>query len=366
MKHPSTIRRPLPGVLRAFPFLLAILVLGSCLSREARLNRAWKDNPSFRIGYWGAGWKTRPLALRTAAAPSELVEKIRIENQIQGFDERPEAAPPLAELTAALASLEASLPGPVRDLLEERLVGVFCVRELGGTGYADVVYDREGNERFGLVVLDVDVLREQTANRWATWKEQSIFRPPGVGDPVVRVRIEESEDDTTENAVRFILLHELGHVLGMVSRAHPSWVDWQSGKPVSLEQSFVRLSWRSGGEDGFHSRFDGAFPQRTAVRAYGFDRSEIPAGRIPETYRNLARNTDFPTLPAAQSPWEDFAESFATYVHVVLDGRPRVVTVWEGGNPVLSQSPCWGSARCAARELFMRGWMADPLQPRSH
>ncbi len=66
---------------RSHACLLGILVLipllfSSCLSREKRLNRAWKKNPSFRIAYWGTGWKALPLAQRSSAAPAvrDLIE----------------------------------------------------------------------------------------------------------------------------------------------------------------------------------------------------------------------------------------------------------------------------------------------------
>ncbi len=264
MTFPLSTLHPYVRGLRVALILVAHLLVFACLSQEERLNRSYKDNPSFQISYWGTGWTSKTLSERTGTAPAELVEKIRSENRIQGFDERPEPAPPLPEVAGALASIEASLPAPVRGLLEERLVGVFCVRELGGTGYADVVYDREGREHYGLIVLDVDVLRKRTANDWATWKERSIFQPPGEEDATVDVRIEEPADDTVENAVRFILLHELGHVLGMASGVHPSWVDWMDGKPLSPDAPFVRISWRPQGESDFQSRFNRSPADRAA------------------------------------------------------------------------------------------------------
>ncbi len=341
-------------------FIALFLALSSCLATKPSLQGAWKANPSFQIGYWGTDWKDVPLSKRLHPAPGELVEKIRIENEMEGFEERPEPSKPLAEMGYALEALEESLPPPVRRLLEERLVGVFCVRDLGGTGYADVVYDREGDETYGLIVLDGDVLRKRTANDWATWKESSYFRQAAGSGISVEARIEAPQNDSVENAVRFILLHELGHILGMVSRVHASWIDWQAGKPVSLDDPFVALSWRPGRNTVFESRFDDIFPQRKEIRAYGFERSNLPDSEIPDTYENLLRHSDFPSLPAAQSPWEDFAESFATYVHVVLDGRLRETRVTRNGQTILVVPSCWGTDRCAGKQAFMKGWMEDP------
>ena len=361
--HQLLLNRLHPGWILGLFFLS--VTFSSCVTTKTPLQQAWEDNPSFQIGYWGEEWKDVPLSDRLRPAPAELVEKIRIENEIEGYPEIPEPADPFPDMASALASLVERLPLPILNLLEERLVGVFCVHDLGGTGYADVVYDRQGREHYGLVVLDVDVLRKRTANDWATWKESSYFRPEPESGISLEVRIEDPPNDTVENAVRFILLHELGHVLGMVSEAHPSWVDWQSGKPVPLDDPFVALSWLPGRDTPFESRFDEAFPQRKAIRAYAFDRSELSGSDIPETYGNLLHHSDFPTLPAAQNLWEDFAESFATYVHVVLDGRPREARISRDGETVLLAPSCWGTERCAPKQAFMEAWMEDPAPPQT-
>jgi hypothetical protein len=75
-------------------------------------------------------------------------------------------------------------------------------------------------------------------------------------------------------------------------------------------------------------------------------------------YRNLAR-TNFPTMYAATNPGDDFAESFANYVHTRLLGRPFEVSVLEDGRERFRYSACWEEPRCA-RKRAMIEWLLLP------
>jgi hypothetical protein len=69
-------------------------------------------------------------------------------------------------------------------------------------------------------------------------------------------------------------------------------------------------------------------------------------------------------LQSAISQWEDFAESFATYVHVVLDKRPWQATIASKGNTVTIIDSCWQEIRCMTKKAFMEKWFADPREYR--
>jgi hypothetical protein len=77
--------------------------------------------------YWGTDWKNRPLAQRLAPAPQPLVDYILMDNQLNGFEERPSAAEPTAVFQRVLAGLLDELTPPVRALAEKNIIGVFLV-----------------------------------------------------------------------------------------------------------------------------------------------------------------------------------------------------------------------------------------------
>jgi hypothetical protein len=148
-----------------------------CTSQQKKLWVKWKKNPCWAIRYWGTDWKQVPFEKRIKEAPPELIDKISFENEIQGFQEKPEPLKPSPHIYNALKSIRSTLPKNIIDTLENQFIGVFSVKNLGGSGYTDVVYDNQGNEKYALIVLDSDILANWTANEWATWKANSTFKP---------------------------------------------------------------------------------------------------------------------------------------------------------------------------------------------
>lgn len=342
-------------------FSILILVFASCRSTREILKAKWEKNPCKGIDYWGERWKQIPFTARLREAPAELIEKIHIENEFQGFKERPKPIRPSLELFSAMKSIEESMPENLRAIMEERFIGIFAVKELGGTGYADAVYDLEGNEIYGLIVLDVDVLMKKKANKWATWKANSTFNPRSTGKIKLKAIIEEEENNTVVNAVRFILLHEMGHIFGMVTKSHSSWIDWFVKKKIDMNYPFQKLSWQLTEDNKIISFFDENFPERKYIRVYSFEKAKLTNEQIPSTFNNLVDQTNFPNLYAAQSLWEDFAESFATYFHVIIDKRPWQIIIEQKGKPEIVIRSCWNEERCRIKKEYMKRWFENPL-----
>lgn len=327
---------------------------------QARLKQQIAGHATLHIEFWGMDWTGLPLAERVHPAPEKVIEKIQLENRLYGFKERPEAVSPSPEIATALDSIRMRMPDTILRILEDRLIGIFTVNHLGGTGYSEVVYNAEKHEHYGIIVVDAAVLKQKRANEWASWKINSMFRPGTDRSLKVRAILEKDRDNTVVNAIRFILLHEIGHILGMATAVHPSWLVWQGGQRVDLSAGFVHLSWKNGAGHTFVSRFDDRFPERAAIKAYAFGKARLTVSQIPLVYAGLEKHTNFHTLYACESPWEDWAESFATYFHVVIDQRPWQVVIEQADRPVRVIKSCWGQARCLDKEAFLRSWFKNP------
>ncbi len=347
-------------------FSVSISVSASSKSRRAILKEKWEKDPSVKIGYWGDKWKKTPLAERIKEAPTEVIEKLHFYNKFDGFDERPSTAKPPPELSKALKSVESSMPDKLKAILNEGFIGIFSVKELGGTGYVCAVYNKEGNEKYGLIVLDVDVLMKKKANEWATWKENSGFRPKPDGKVKLKAVIEEEENNTVVNAFRYIILHEMGHVLGMVTKSHPWWTDWFVKKKVKMDFPFQWFSWAIMGKNKVRSLFDDKFPERKYIKYYAFENAKLTSEQIPAIYNKLIKYTNFPSLYAAQNMYEDFAESFATYFHVVMDKRPWQIIIEQDGQPEIVIQSCWEEERCKRKKEYMKRWFENPLAVDTH
>ena len=320
---------------------------------KACATKAVKNHVVKSMAYWQHAF-ARPVDERIGPVPPEVVDFLKLQNIADGFPEKPHAAPIAADFLRDLRAALAELPDPVKRRLNAKLAGIYLVDDLGGTGFTDQVYDARATAVAGYVVLDMAVLNRHIANSWATWKENTPFKAqPGFR---LAVEIETGANNDRKNAIQYILLHELGHVLAIGENIHPSWdVKPQDVRSLSAFP-FAHASWTVKG-DRYASRFDAAFPQRRKVVFYL--EPKLQAGQMPATYGNLAR-TNFSTLYAATSPGDDFAEAFANYVHTVLMKKPFAIRIYRDGTLVKTYRPCWEQARCAFKRKLLEQFLAVP------
>ena len=315
-----------------------------------------RTHPVRSISYWQQSDQLKPRKINIGPAPQELIEFMHLDNAFQGYSERPV---PVNQDSAILRDVEkamASLPRTVRRIAEKRLFYIALVRDLGGgTGYMDVVSGTDGSAAGGFIVLDEDAL-SRTANAWASWRESSAFVPDA--DWSIEVRIETPDNDNRVNAIRYILLHELGHVVDAVLGV----TQIGGGNTQNIaDNGFYVLSWTHPPPsqetvlpgDINRSRFDDTWPDRQKLGFYSFDASAFGIADVPSVYEWL-RGTNFPTLYAASSSAEDFAESFVNYVHVVLDQRPFEIRLRQGGQSQFLAGSCWDAPRCAGKRKTMK------------
>lgn len=309
--------------------------------------RALAASPVKRLAFWKAAFAL-PLEQRVGAAPREVIDLLALDNLSHGYPEHPRASTATDELRAEVVAALEAIPEPVKRHLSERLAGILFVDDFGGTGFTDSIADEKGRKSRAFVVLDPTVLQQRTANAWATWKDNTPFKPDGRHE--LKTTIEDATDDNRRQAIQYILLHELGHVLAVGERFHPDWNLKVSDVP-NEDYPFFDLSWsldRVGNR--YVNRFDAIFPERKDVAFY-FG-AKLPAASMASTYDHLER-TNFPTLYAATHPGDDFAESFSSYVHVVMMGKPYSVVIMEGGRVVKRYGACWSEERCAAKRRIL-------------
>lgn len=311
--------------------------------------KAIREDPLVhRIQTWSE-LLARPLVERVEPAPDWLVRYITLDNIANGWPERPRAAGADPRFIADVKAAIADLPPEITRLFVDKLAGVMLVENMGGTGYTDFINAPDGGQVAGYIVLDAGVLTRLSANEWATWKENSPF----VAQPPLRIeaQIESGGRDNRRNAIQYILLHELGHVLAIGGNIHPPWDVDPKDVNEAMAYPFFELSWAiDKAKDRYVSRFDAQFTQRPNVSYY--INAKLPAADMQAVYTNLAR-TNFPSLYAATRPGDDFAESFASYVHVVLMQRPWEIRVMRADEPVTVFKACWDEERCRAKREML-------------
>lgn len=326
-------------------------------SDKACVAKAYSSHKVRNASFW-AEELAKPLGARIGPAPTALVDYIALGNMLDGFHERPATAKLDAGFIADLQAAMNEIPAEVWRLATHRLVGIYFVENLGGSGYTDYVLDKRGAPSHGFVVMDYAVLRTLQANAWATWKENTPFKAWTPGTQTLSATIAAPANNNRKSAIQYILLHELAHVISVGRNVHPNW-DAPPPLPNPIGRyPFFDLSWSvATSKKDYLSHFDAQWPQRKDVvyyRAPKLDKSDM----VP-TYQNLAK-TNFPTLYAATHPGDDFAESFVSYVHTVRMGKPWNIIIGHGDKTVLRLDSCWEEKRCAQKRKALETILAGP------
>jgi hypothetical protein len=310
-----------------------------------------RASPAKQLSTWQSAF-AKPLEERVGLAPPEVIELLTLDNLFHGYPERPHPSHVADDLRADVVAALAAMPEPVKKRLANRLAGIVFVDEFGGTGFTDSIADEGGRKTRAFVVLDPTVLEKRTANTWATWKENTPFKPDGRHE--LKATIEKAGDDVRRQAIQYILLHELGHALAVGEKFDPDW-NLRASEVPDERYPFFDLSWTlDRARDRYVNRFADPFPEFKSV-VYYFG-AKLPASGMAETYSHLER-TNFPTLYAVTHPGDDFAESFANYVHVVMMGKPFEIVISEDGRVTKRYGACWNEERCAAKRSILESFL---------
>ncbi|SMC19777.1 hypothetical protein SAMN02745857_00792 [Andreprevotia lacus DSM 23236] len=299
-------------------------------------------------------WRARlalPLTQRAATAPQHFIDYFSYANALTGNPRqlRPVALP--TDFLADVAQAITELPATLQQRLASKLLGIYFVAGLGSTGLTDVLLDESGNIIGCFVLLDAEVLMQRTANQWASWKINIPFRP---GNANLALRIADGADNTRKTAIQHILLHEFAHVLSTGEAILPDW--WRSSAELgnTADYAFLQLAWTISADKRIVPTLANTLPLLDKVD-YAGDRP-LAATDVQPVYQALAQSA-FPTLYAATSVYDDFAESFAVYVHTELLGRPFETTLSDGTRTVLQFNATDWLQRQPARRAFLRQYL---------
>lgn len=262
----------------------------------------------------------------------EFVKKL---NKIDGFSLIPKPTKKLEKLKKQINSINQNLPPSVEKLFSQYLLGLYFCENLGGTGISGFVYDKDGSEAVGgFIIIDVKWI-EQEANKWISQKENTVFIAKKSS---LKIQIEEEKQNIPQNALRYILLHEFGHILSVVKKEVP---DFRLKKRNFKDYRFFKNSWLSENVSVFDEE---VFPYRSYVQFYG--RKKINLDKNWKLIYEPLQKTPFPTLYGSMNPDEQFAEAFVSYVHCILDKKPWKLTIEKEGEIVFEMNNGIIEKRC--------------------
>lgn len=323
----------------------------NCLAKTECVQEKIDKHAVRKLQFWKKNLDL-PVDQRVVVASDEVLEYLYLDNLRNKILKKPIAAIEESKIRD-ISSILREMPVSVRNLFEKKLVAIIPVSNLGTSAYSEEIIDDKGNSNYGFIILDVDYLNK-TANEWAMWKEQMPFKA-GL-QYQIKLQIENASNDSIKGALEFILLHELGHIISIGTLLSPSWNTEAKYLSNAKDYPFFAESWSvDQSKNIYWSAFDEVFPQRTNIAFY--KEPKIGNSDVLATYSNLLK-TNFPTLYSSTLFSEDFADSFATYVHCEILKKPYNLQVLSSNQVVLDVPCCWETARCEKKkdilELILR------------
>jgi hypothetical protein len=320
-----------------------------CLQKELNQHSVKK------IDHWKS-YSLVPLEDRIVAAPPEIVDFVKLDNQKNEISNSPSTAVLSEEFLQDVRLAVSELPKAVKNLLNDKLVGIFLVDDLGGTGFSDSVYNKKGEPIAGFILLDASILKNKKANEWASWKEQTPFQKDQHFE--IEALIENKENNNRKSAIQYILLHEFGHVVSIGEYFHAAWNIEPNDLADTEAYKFFNQSWVTNrAQNRYDSKFDKLFFSDRTSAVYYFG-AKLKGNQMIDVY-NKVEKTDFVTLYATTNPSDDWAESFVTYVHSVLMKKPFQISIKEDGQVKKYFKLCWGTSRCAKKESIISKLFQD-------
>lgn len=259
-------------------------------------------------------WQSRSFAL-----DRERTSLLKAINEIDGIEEVPETSPLKNKFETILNEIQ--FPSSVHALSEKLIYGIYFVKGLGSSGLSAFLMDNSGRIQGGIMFLDTDLL-DKGSNDWASFKDNTAFRSA----PNESLSIQISNENNIQETLRYIILHELGHVLSVTNKYVP---DFREETRDFRKFALYKDVWESETFSPYEKTF---FPERSKIKFYRKDPSLslFPEGLM--IYRKL-KNSSFVSLYAATNADDTFAEAFVQYVYVVLEKKPYHIQLKKNGEP---------------------------------
>lgn len=203
----------------------------------------------------------------------------------------------------------ALLPPLHQRILKQHLQSISFMDNMPNTALTSPVHSGSRIKMFN-ITFRASLLGENIS-QWATWKENTCFKPADHGD--FKVRVEGGEMD----AIVYVLLHEATHIVDAVTKITPNFTDNDSiVKPTPFTQGI----WRKANLP--EEAYIDTLLERTRFRSG----QPVAISLAQEVYQKLSK-TPFPSLYGMAAWSEDIAELTTIYHLTAILKQPFYVIV---------------------------------------
>jgi len=305
-----------------------------------------------RASLWGSEWVGTPLAERAHILPRDIADSLRGGAFGAGIAGNIAPAENAEYMLDDLRAAMDSIPDAVKKLVENRLIGVYLVQGMEL---------KDGSHAAGLAIETINFFRQYSGTVILIDSESTDERPDQAlaglsfvplskyGYFALEPQLADSGSNDRITTLRTVLLHELGHVIDTDRGIVPDGFSYGAITPGC---GFTCLSWRRRGVHRYRGDLSKAMEdlERGDFKAYVL--------RLPKTLEAL-KQSNFPSLYGTVLPEEDFADSFAMYVHTVMLGQPWELTFRVDGEIKTEIGSCFTEGRCPGKRAYFDALMED-------
>ncbi|MBT3276131.1 MAG: hypothetical protein HN368_23485 [Spirochaetales bacterium] len=300
----------------------AALILAACATRPSLLEQL-EQLPVKHLSFYNFDPST-PIKDRITDVPAELLGLYS-----DSDDTELRSYKLTADEKKQIEDTFSRLPDRHREVLEKRLIGVYCVENFIGTGMADYVLGPD-NEVYAQLVLHPRVF-EMNASQILSLRANTAFRSD---DEEMELVIDLSNE---VSGLDYIVLHESTHIVDYVERHTPY-----------VEPGMYELFGRSGRNTSFTDEVWSdyrtlnptvEFEFQEDLRYYGLGGDPGLSNRDLKAVYSALAQTPFASLYASFSWAEDFAE-FVTFYYLVYGfGAHYEIRVMRDGESLFTYQP---------------------------
>ncbi len=236
-------------------------------------------------------------------------------NKIDGYKNIPTPSKNIELDRKKILAISKTLPKKISTLFDKYIIGIYFCENLGSSGLTHYVSEN-GKVVGGIIILDSNALNK-TANDWITYKENTVFNSKELN---LVIEIEDEKNNTIENAIRYILFHEFGHILSTVTEI----TDGIFLENPDISANFYRGVWK---KDKELTNLKEEYNLIDKVHFYSNKKISLE-DNWDKIYPKLF-GSPFSTLYAATNAGDHFAEGFVSYVHVVLEKKPWTLKIYK-------------------------------------
>lgn len=312
-------------LIAVYAFGLAASIVISCVSSNPResLRNQISQIPAKNFGSYTFD-SSSELIDRIQEAPSFVIDYLSELDQVTTYTPY---IPSDDELHIIKKNL-AILPHSHEEILRKRLVGIYFINNLLGSGFADYVLD-SNDDIYCFLAVNPETLRHDLSE-WMTIRERTCFIQDGSD---FKISLNLGKEYT---GFIYILLHETTHVVDYIRHITP----YVEGNMKLLGYTVEETAFTSPIWDSYavpKSEYD--FEYRSEVTFYGFGGGpKIAMSDAVSVYQSLSL-TRFASLYGGLNWAEDFAEYFTWYYLTNDLGQPYTINVYEDDRLVFSLKP---------------------------